>query len=145
MESKDLDIFRTSSSTDGQVVLLLLLSKLWWTTIKICLRRGDDESSLRCQQLHQNIGYTGKQVNVKEYNLSLLCIRCKCSEREYRAIASWRHLIHFELRAKVCSVKGIIQLKIWSEHGLRQRTHFRAKLYLRVCMFTKNHIDPYFL
>ena len=40
---------------------------------------------------------------------NLLVDELKYSKREYRAIASWHHLICFEFRTKVHSEKGIIQ------------------------------------
>ena len=44
----------------------------------------------------------------------------KYSKREYRATASWRHLVYYELQAKVYSGKGIIQ----SIHSTFQREHW---------------------
>ena len=91
-----------------------------------------------------------------------ICVMTKYSKREYRAIAAWRHLVHFLSRAKVYCEKRIIQ-SIHSRFRanmegdedeivcflsdvpliLRQRTHFRAKFYLG--MFTEKKIAPFSL
>ena len=87
-------------------------------------------------------------------------LQIKYIRREDRAIVSWRHVVNFEFLTKVYSRKGNIQ-SIYSSFGanregnegklgissdappfLRQRTHFRAKLYLFT--FTdKNPIAPF--
>ena len=67
----------------------------------------------------------------------------KYIRREYRAIASLRHIVYFEFRAKVYRGKGIIlsiKFKYWSEHGGRWRWKraFPQFIYVSVHIFGRN-------
>ena len=109
-------------------------------------------------------------VNCKSLlKLSIVLLACdgvseymgksKYVRREYRAIDSWRRVVYIEFRAKVYSVKGIIQsvhpFKFWSEHGGRRRWNstfplmpllFSSVYTLYLCTITeKNPIGPYSL
>ena len=53
----------------------------------------------------QGSWWGGSHQKEHKEQLKILCVFAKYSTREYRAIASWLHLIYFEFRAKVYSGK----------------------------------------
>ena len=57
----------------------------------------------------------------KYYFFQLCFVFCKYIRKEYRATASWRHLVYFEFRVYVYSEKCTVDpIKFWSEHGGQQ-------------------------